>query len=105
MDSDAEYWKDRLDVLGRAVMESDKKLPSVKPETPQWNAWRNWYREKGIGVRFMDRQGAAGNAWTVVSEWPPMDDGGAILERCRERKRAGRLSGSVAKKLADGDAA
>jgi hypothetical protein len=50
----------------------------------QWGAWRAYYSERKISVKFMDVQGKAGNCWTVPAEWPHLFDLDASVQRDHE---------------------
>jgi hypothetical protein len=54
----------------------------LSPE--QWGAWRMYFTDRGISVKFMDVQGKAGKCFTVPAEWPHKFDSDAMIQRDHE---------------------
>lgn len=75
----------RLHVLGKNIHAATKKaLPVVKRGSDEWLAWRQWRRDNGLSVGFMERQ----DIWTVPTIYPPANL--AELEReWQERAKTG----------------
>jgi len=46
-----------------------RNLLVIKRDSPEWQSWRLWRLDHGLGVGFMDRQ----EKWTVPDEFPPDD--------------------------------
>ena len=83
--------------VGEAVQATKGALPSILPETPQWAAWLNYFREEAIPHVFFEQQGRQGKSFTVVSEYPPSDGGVSLLDQ-NQGKRGG-FDSSIRKKL------
>lgn len=51
----------------------------------QWGAWRCYFDERKISIRFMDFQGKTGKCFTVPAEWPHLFDGAATVLEDHQR--------------------
>lgn len=47
----------------------------------QWGAWRAYFTQRKISVRFMDARGKAYHCFTVPAEWPHLFDSDASVQR------------------------
>ena len=47
-------------------------LPTVRRDSPEWEAWRAWKIERGLPTAWSDKQHPA-QMLTVVFEYPPPD--------------------------------
>ena len=60
----------KLYFIGRNIVKAGEgPLPTVERGSPEWTAWRQWRKDHGESVGFMDRL----DRWTVPTAYPPID--------------------------------
>jgi hypothetical protein len=65
------YLRDKI-WEGFSLTENTTTMPTIKPGSPEWNAWRdNLVATQPRRVAFFDNQGREGKTYTVPSKWPP----------------------------------
>jgi hypothetical protein len=51
----------------------------IAPDTPQWQAWREYRVRRGLAVELMDRCAALGRPWREDCEWPDETSKGMVV--------------------------
>jgi hypothetical protein len=58
---------------GFSPAENTTTMTTIKPGSPEWNAWRNHFVvTQPHRVAFFDTQGREDKPYTVPSKWPPV---------------------------------
>jgi hypothetical protein len=55
---------------GYSVIRTQSMVP-LRPGSPQWIKWREYFVAVGRSVSFMDARGSEGKIFEVPTEWPP----------------------------------
>jgi hypothetical protein len=65
---------DKLYAICAAIERRDGKgsLPSVRRDSPEWKAWRGWFKERWVDSKWSDAQPGE-RMMTVAFDYPPMD--------------------------------
>ncbi len=59
--------------MERRKREGRNWLPTIKPGTPEWAAWKNWRKENELSTGYMDRiERMVDASFTVCQEFPPV---------------------------------
>ena len=75
---------EKLHQIAKAIERIKGKgtLPSVRRDSPEWQAWRQWFIERGYLTKWSDNQ-PADLMMTVVFEYPPADIEELLSKWCR----------------------
>lgn len=61
-----------LHEIGKAIEAKQSGLTQVRRDSPEWAAWRQWFRDHGMSTAWCDRQNPE-HLLTVTLPYPPAD--------------------------------